>query len=324
MYLPVKKQLPLLEEKWKEMHPFLLQYWAAALSELLDQADDNSNPDQLKAHRLAVELMPQVCHVLDGLADEGEERSDDLLMLLGSARNHFMYYLTSGDTLKHLVGHSSQDICGLAYMYLGDVLRFQGELSGAREALEQAEVQYEKAGNSRGLANALVSKAELLRSMKDYDGAAATLDRAEKLYSDGGNDLGLANILFIRSEVLRCQNKYKDAENACMEAEAKYRELNASLGLANVLKSRGFILFDQGEYEKALKPLEEAYDIYRELLLVDNQAQCQCIRYVCLMQTDRVGEAEAIRPQLEALLPDLPLPVQRLVRHTLSYPTGTP
>ena len=324
MFLPVKKQLPLLEEKWKEMYPFLLQYWSASLAELLKQANDNSNPDQLKAHRLAVELMPQVCHVLDGLAEEGEERSDVLRTLLSSARNHFKYYLTSGDTLKHLVGHSSQDICGFSYKYLGDVLRFQGELSGAREALEQAVVQCEKAGDALVVADALVSKAELLRGMKDYDGAAATLDRAEKLYSDGGNDLGLANILFIRSEVLRCQNKYKDAENACMEAEAKYRELNASLGLANVLKSRGFILFDQGEYEKALKPLEEAYDIYRELLLVREQAFCQSIRYLCLMQTNRAGEAEAIRPQLEALLPDLPPPVQRLVRHTLSYPTGTP
>lgn len=318
MFLPVKQQLPLLEEKWKEMHPSLLQYWAKALSKLLDRANDGSNPNRLEAHRLAVELMPQVCHVLDGLADEGEERSDALCALLDSSRNHFMYHLTSKDTLKHLVGHSSQDIRALAYKDLGDVLGQQGELSGAREALEQAAVQYEKAGNSQGLANALLSKADLLRSMGDYDGAAAALDRAEKLYSDVGDHLGLANILFIRGSVLLCQNKYREAEDAFKGAEEKYRVLNSSLGLANVLKSRGFMLFAQKEYEKALRPLWEAYDLFRELLLVDEQAHCQSARYLCLMRTDRVGEAKEIRSQLEALLPDLPPPVQELVRIVLS------
>ena len=323
MFLPVKKQLSLLEKRWEKIRPFLLQHWSVALSELLNQANDRSDPDRLKAHRLAVELMPQVCHVLDGLAKE-EERSDALRILLSSARNHFMYYRTSGDTLKHLVGHSSLNISGLACEYLGDVLGYQGERSSSRDSLEQAEVQYEKAGNFQALANTLVSKAELLRSMGDYDGATATLDRAEKLYSDGGNDLGLVNILFIRSEVLRCQDKNKEAEATYREAEAKYRELNASLGIANVLQSRGFMLFAQGEYEKALKPLGEAYDLYRELLLVDEQAICQSVRYLCLMRTDRVGEAEELRPLLEAMLPDLPPPVQRLVRHILSYPAGTP
>lgn len=317
MFLPVKKQLPLLAENWKEMYPILLLRWGKALSELLDQANDRSNPDQLKAHRLAVELMPQVCHVLEGLADDGEKRSDNLLMLLRSAGNHFMYYLTSGDTLKQLVGHSSLNISGLACEYLGDVLCFQGELSGAREALEQVAVQYEKAGNSWGLANALLSTAEVLRIMGDYDGAIVALDRAEKLYSDGGHDLGLANILYFRGEVLRCQDKYTDAEDAYSGAEEKYRKLNENLGSANILKSRGVMLWYQDEFEKALKPLEEAYDIYRELLLVDDQAQCQCWRYLCLMQTDRAEEAEEIRPQLEALLPDLPPPVQELVRIVL-------
>ena len=324
MFLPVKNQLPLLETRWENMRPFFLRYWAKALSKLLDRANDGSNPNRLEAHRVAVELMPQVCHVLDGLAKEGEERSDALFDLLGSSRNHFMYYLTSEDTLKHLVGHSSQAVRGLSFRCLGEVLGYQGEKRGARDALEQAEVQYEKAGNSHGLANTLASKAELFRSMGEYDDAASALERAEKLFSDGGSDLGLANILYFRGEVLRCQDKYTEAEDAYRGAEEKYRKLTERLGLANVLKSRGVMLFSQEEYEKALKPLEEAYDIYRELLLVDNQVQCQCWRYPCLMQTDRVEEAEEIRPQLEALLPDLPPPIQRLVQVALSYPMQTP
>lgn len=318
MFLPVKEQLPLLEENWEEMYPFLLQYWSASLAELLDQANDSSNPDRLKAHRLAVELMPQVCHVLDGLAEEGEAQSDDLLMLLHFARNHFKYYLTSGDALKHLVGYSSLKVRSLAYNYLGEVLGYRGEKRSASEALEQAAMQYEKDGNSRGLADALLSTAELFRSMGDYDGAAVALNRAEKLYSGVGSDLGLANILYFRGAVLQCQNKLKEAEEAYRNAEEKYRKLNESLGLANVLKSRGVMLWYQDEFEKALKPLEEAYDIYRELLLVSKQAECQCIRYACLMQTDRAEEAEEIRPQLEALMPDLPPPVQELVRIVLS------
>jgi tetratricopeptide (TPR) repeat protein len=245
-------------------------------------------------------------------------------MLLSSARNHFKYYLTSGDTLKHLVGHSSQDICGLAYMYLGDVLHLQGELSGAREALEQSAVQYEKAGNSQGLADALLPTAALLQSMGEYDDAVHTLDWAEKLYLDVGDDLGLANILHCKGEVLMLQDKYMEAEASFGDAEAKYRKLNERLGLANVLKSRGVMLFAQEESEKALKPLGEAYAIYREILHVGQQALCQSIRYLCLMQTNRAGEAEAILPQLEAMLPDLAPPIQRLVQAALSYPTQTP
>lgn len=328
MLLPIKMQLPLLMEDWERLRVHFLRYWAAALSKLLNLANDDPNPDSLQAHQLAVELMPQVCHVLDALAEQGEKGIDSLCWLLDAARNHYSYYPSSCDTLKRLAEHPAlenrPEDYGIAYAMLGDLLGKLGDQNGSKAALEQAEGQFQKAGNDMGLAHTLLTKAELLRSMEDYPGSNTTLDQAEKLYRELENDLGLANVSRNRGDLLLLQEDYKGAEMAYAEAEKRYRDLKDSLGLANTLQSRSILFVKRREFGEALKLLGEAYPLYLELLDLSGQASCLQFQYLILLFTDRTGEAEKLCPLMEALLPDLPPPMQEQIRKILAYDPSEP
>lgn len=323
MLLPIKEQLPLLMEGWEELRVSTFCYWAAALSELLNIANDHTNPDDLKAHQLAVELMPQVCYVLDALVEQGEKVIDSLCRLLHAGRNHYSYYNLSCNTMKRLAEHPAlenrPEYRGIAYANLGELLRFLGDENGAKEALEQAENRCQKAGSDLWLANTLLSKAQLLQSIGDYVDADAVLNQAEKLYRESKDNLGLANVFRNRGDLLSIQKDYKKAESAYGEAEKRYRDLKVDLGLAHTLLSRGKLLAWQEEYGKVLELLREAYTLYLKLCDLTGQATCLHLQYLCLLDTDRAGEAEKLRPLLEALIPNLPPPDQELVRDTLAY-----
>ena len=328
MLLPIKMQLPLLMEDWERLRVNPLRHWAESLSTLLNLANDYAKPDCIKAHQLAVELMPQVCHVLDELAEQGEKGIDRLCRLLDDARNHYSYYFSSCDTLKRLAEHPAlkdrpEDI-GIAYANLGEVLRFLDDLNGANLALGQAEARFRKAGNEMGQAHTFLSRVELLRSMGDYAGANTMLVQAEKLYQKLNSDLGLANVLRKRGDLMAEQEKFKEAVLDYDEAEEKYQNLGNNFGLANTLSSRGVLLALQGEFDKALKLLEEGYSIYLELCNSIGQANCLINRYLCLMNTDRTGEAEKLRPLMEALLPGLPPPMQEQIREILAIDPSEP
>lgn len=328
MLLPIKMQLPLLMEDWEELRVSTFCYWAAVLSELLNIANDHTNPDDLKAHQLAVELMPQVCHMLDALAEQGEKGIDSLCRLLDVASNHYSYYLSASNTLKRLVEHPALKArpghCGIAYVKLGELLKILDDWNGSKSALAQAEEQFRKAENDRGLARTLLAKATLLQNKGDCTGADAALDQAENLYRKLGSNLGLANVFWNRGHFLSLQKNYKGAESAYAEAEKRYRDLKDNLGLANTLLSGGILLATQGEFNQALEQLGEAYPLYLELCNLSGQANCLQGQYMCLLLTDRAGEAEKLRPRLEALLPDLPPPMQELVRDALAYVPSEP
>ena len=120
------------------------------------------------------------------------------------------------------------------------------------------------------------------------------------------------------------QEKFKEAVLDYDEAEEKYQDLGNNFGLANTLSSRGVLLALQGEFDKALKLLEEGYSLYLELCNSIGQANCLINRYLCLMNTDRTGEAEKLRPLMEALLPDLPPPMQEQIREILAIDPSEP
>lgn len=290
---------------------------------LLEVANDDSNQDSLEAHLLAIELMPQVCHVLDMLTEQGEKEIDRLCWLLEAARNHYSYYLTSSDTLGRLVSYpelaTRPEDCAMAYMYLGNVLGFRGDKNGADAALEQAEKRFREMGNDMGLAHTLLTKAEVMRCMGDESEAKIILDQAEQLCQQLNDDLGLANVFRTRGDLLLCQMDFDGAESAYKDAEEKSQKMKDTIGMANLIQSRGLLLGNQGEINKALKLLDEAYILYQKFHNISGQASCLEVQYLFLMESGQAGEAERLRPLLEDLLPNLPLPQQEGVRDTLAY-----
>lgn len=328
MLLPIKEQLPLLMRNWKELCVIPLHHWASALSMLLEIANDDSNQDSLKAHLLAIELMPQVCHVLDTLVEQGEKEIDRLCQLLEAARNHYSYYLASSDTLDRLVSYpelaTRPEDCAIAYMYLGNVLGFRGDKNGAESALGQAEKQFRNMGNDMGLAHTLLTKAEVMRCMGDENEAKIILDQAEQLCQKLNDDLGLANIFRTRGDLLLCQRDFDGAESAYKDAEKKSQKMNDTIGMANLIQSRGILLGNQGELDKALKLLDEACAFYQKFHNMSGQASCLEAQYMFLMASGQTEKAERLQPLLEGLLPNLPLPQQEGVRDILAYAISEP
>lgn len=328
MLLPIKMQLPLLMRNWKELCVIPLHHWARTLSMLLEVANDDSNHDSLEAHLLAIELMPQVCHVLDMLTEQGEKEIDRLCWLLEAARNHYSYYLTSSDTLGRLVSYpelaTRPEDCAMAYMYLGNVLGFRGDKNGADAALEQAEKRFREMGNDMGLAHTLLTKAEVMRCMGDESETKIILDQAEQLCQQLNDDLGLANVFRTRGDLLLCQMDFDGAESAYKDVEEKSQKMKDTIGMANLTQSRGLLLGNQGEINKALKLLDEAYILYQKFHNISGQASCLEVQYLFLMESGQTGKAERLRPLLEDMLPDLPLPQQEGVRDTLAYVPSKP
>ena len=268
MLLPIKKQLSSLLPQWQEIKVKAVRRWAAALTVLMDLADEGGNPARTEAHSLAIELMPQVCHVLETLAAPEYDGIEPLCRLLTAADNHYQYDLSSLKTLQMLAGSGALDdhpwSCAIAYRRTGDLLRRLGDLDKALSAYDEAEKLYRKEQDDLGLANTIKSRGDLLSRLGEIEKALSAYDEAEKLYRKEQSNLGLANTLKSRGDLLRRLGEVEKALPAYDEAEKLYRKEQDDLGLANTLQSRGYLLSRLGEVEKALSAYGEAEKLYRK------------------------------------------------------------
>ena len=268
MLLPIKKQLSSLLPQWQEIKVKAVHRWAAALTALMDLADEGGNPARTEAHSLAIELMPQVCHVLEMLAAPEYDGIDPMCRLLAAAGNHYQYDLSSLKTLQMLAGSGALDdhprSCAIAYEYTGDLLCRLGDLDKALSAYDEAEKLYRKQQDDLGLANTIQSRGDLLRWLGEVEKALSAYDEAEKLFRKEQNDLGLANTIKYRGNLLLRLGDLDKAQLAYDEAEKLYRKEQDDLGLANTIKFRGDLLSRLGEVEKALSAYDEAEKLYRK------------------------------------------------------------
>ena len=282
MLLPIKKQLSSLLPQWQEIKVKAVHRWAAALTVLMDLADEGGNPARTEAHSLAIELMPQVCHVLETLAAPEYDGIEPLCRLLSEAGNHYQYDLSSLKTLQMLAGSGALDnhprFCAIAYKYTGDLLRRLGEVEKALSAYDEAEKLYRKEQADLGLANTIQSRGDLLSRLGEVEKALSAYDEAEKLYRKEQDDLGLANTLQSRGDLFLTGDRYREALEQYRRACGLYRKLREPMGL-------GYALADQ---------------------------------YRCLVHEGLHQEAVAVRRELEELLPRLTPDVQSYCKSALS------
>ena len=226
MLLPIKKQLSSLLPQWQEIKVKAVHRWAAALTVLMHLADEGGNPACTEAHSLAIELMPQVCHVLETLAAPEYDGIDPLCRLLSAAGNHYQYDLSSLKTLQMLTGSGGLDnhprFCAIAYKYTGDLLRRLGEVEKALSAYAEAEKLYRKVQSDLGLANILQSRGDLFLRGDRYREALEQYRRACVLYRKESEPMGLGYAL---ADQYRCLVH----EGLHQEAVAVRRELEELL-----------------------------------------------------------------------------------------------
>ena len=268
MLLPIKMQLPLLMADWEQSRPRALIRWAVGLTRLMQLADDRGNPARPEAHSLAIDLMPQVCHVLRELAELEEQGVDCLCSLLNEARNHYQYELSSLSVLLHLSEHEiladRPSFRGVAYRCAGDLQSLLGQVEQALEAYARAEELYRKERNDLGLANTLRSRGGLQRRLGQVEQALEAYARAEELYRKERDDLGLANTLQSRGALQSRLGQVEQALEACAQAEELFRKERDDLGLANTLWSRGDLQSLLGQVEQALEAYARAEELYRK------------------------------------------------------------
>ena len=278
MLLPIKKQLSSLLPQWQEIKVKAVHRWAAALTALMDLADEGGNPARTEAHSLAIELMPQVCHVLEMLAAPEYDGIDPMCRLLAAAGNHYQYDLSSLKTLQMLAGSGALDdhprSCAIAYEYTGDLLSRLGEVEKALSAYAEAEKLYRKEQADLGLANTLLSRGDLLHRLGDLDEALSAYAVAEKLYSKEQDDLGLANTLLSRGDLFRRGDRYREALEQYCSACVLYRKLREPMGLGYALADQYRCLVHEGLHQEAVAVRRELEELLPRLV-PDVQSYCK-------------------------------------------------
>ena len=278
MLLPIKKQLSSLLPQWQEIKVKAVHRWAAALTVLMDLADEGGNPARTEAHSLAIELMPQVCHVLETLAAPEYDGIDPMCRLLAAAGNHYQYDLSSLKTLQMLAGSGALDdhprSCAIAYEYTGDLLCRLGDLDKALSAYDEAEKLYRKEQDDLGLANTIQSRGDLLRRLGEVEKALSAYDEAEKLYRKEQADLGLANTLQSRGDLFLTGDWYREALEQYRSACGLYRKLREPIGWGYTLADQYRCLVHEGLHQEAVAVCRELEELLPRLT-PDVQSYCK-------------------------------------------------
>ena len=272
MLLPLKKQYKEFVPETESLSRECLERWGNSIIELLDTAENRASEDRLRAHRLVLDILPQIIYIIGKIIfQKAPERLKVLLnSIIKSGANYFRNYLYSADVLKYILDFYTQcenkegDILSILYRTYGDLLRRLGKLEEAEEQYTEAEDLYRKEKDDLGLANTLRSRGELLSRLGKLEKAEKQCVEAEELYRKKKIDLGLANTLLVRGELLSRLGKLDDAQKQYAEAEELYRKEKVDLGVANTLLLRGELLSRLGKLDEAEKQYTKAEELYRK------------------------------------------------------------
>jgi tetratricopeptide (TPR) repeat protein/TolB-like protein len=147
----------------------------------------------------------------------------------------------------------------------GQALLSLGEPSKAMAAYEEADRIYGEAGDRRGAARALQSRAIVLRQQGDLPQARAMYTKALAVYRDIGDQRDIVTVTSNLANVLRQQGDLAGANARYQEALAAARRIGDRRSEAQVLHSTAIVLRQQGDAAGAKARYREALAIRREL-----------------------------------------------------------
>jgi tetratricopeptide (TPR) repeat protein len=152
-----------------------------------------------------------------------------------------------------------------ALVFLGNLLRMQGELAGAREALSDALLLARHAGDAACAASALNSLGNVAAVSGDHDAAKRHYEECLELREQQGERGSQAITLANLGAVAMAQGRYADCETRLSQAAVLARGLGELYALSNALTGLGNVAAILGDYALAKARFTEALSLKAEL-----------------------------------------------------------
>jgi eukaryotic-like serine/threonine-protein kinase len=148
---------------------------------------------------------------------------------------------------------------GMARMLntLANVLDAQGDLPGARRRREEALVLFRRVGNPYGVAVATFNLANIKAKSGDHDGARASYQEALAGFQQVGNPMGIASAHTGLGNEMKERGDFTSAKRHYDEALAKHREMGDVLGQSIVRANLGFLSLLQANLDDAQAHYED-------------------------------------------------------------------
>ena len=141
----------------------------------------------------------------------------------------------------------------------------QGDLKASRGLYEDALKLFRKSGDRRGTGNVLNSIANVLYEQGNLSGAKGFYDQALVIQREIGSKAGIAGTLGNIANVLDGEGDLAGARKMHQEALQNFTEVADKRGMASTLSNLGILLFEQGDLAGAKSFYEQALRIDVEI-----------------------------------------------------------
>jgi tetratricopeptide (TPR) repeat protein len=188
---------------------------------------------------------------------------------------------------------------------LQDILRMQNDNIGARTAALRAREEFQKIGDSLGMAQCTRRLGDIHYMQSDYSGARDALEQARSQFEILGDRLGSAQCTQSLGDIHYMQSDYSNAHDKLERSRSEFEMLGERLGAAQCIKSLGNIHYMQSDYSNAEVKLEWACSEFKSLGDLLGAAQCTRrlgdIRGIQLDYLDAQVKLEHARSDFEVL-----------------------
>ena len=136
-------------------------------------------------------------------------------------------------------------------------------------------------------------------------------NQAETLYHQVHGNQGLANTLLSRADLLSLTGQLPQAQDMYAQAETLYRQVCDNLGLANTLKGRALLHLSSHDYNQTLVFLFRALPLYESVQEPWGIAlTCALLSQLCPLFEDYAPQAPMLKQRAQVILETL-LPNQK-------------
>lgn len=187
-----------------------------------------------------------------------------------------------------------------ATLQLARIEEDQGNVVAATELFRQANVQFEMAGDKKGIAKSYRNLGKALKKRGQLDDAEHALSQAANAYAAIGDDFGQASALGYLGLVFKSRGHFKEAEQAHRRALLIHEKAGNEKGKAIVWGNLGTVLRLQGKVEEALKLHEMSLEVHQKTQ--DQQGVARelsnlgtACRYLNRYEDSKVYHAESLR-----------------------------
>jgi class 3 adenylate cyclase/tetratricopeptide (TPR) repeat protein len=207
--------------------------------------------------------------------------------------------------LEQLLPVVEPDQRGEVLLQLAEALTIGGDWAAAEDAVARARASAEEVGDTAGVANSRVARAELDRKQGRYAGAEEELAAAEAAFGEIRDVAGRGRVLHLRGTLESQQGHPGRARAAYEESLALRRDLDDEAGVAAMLTNLALVAEDEGDLDEAERLGQEGLARRRSLddrravsVSLTNMGMLATVRGDLPLARERFYEAQSLAEEV--------------------------